>query len=127
MKDFKIPSGYQTVMPYIILRDAEGFLKFTKEVFNATEKMKSFREGERIIAHAEIQIRESIIMCAEASENWGIQTAGLFIYVTDADQTYNDALKNGATSIMEPADQSYGRSCGVKDPYGVTWWITTAN
>ncbi|WP_431200968.1 hypothetical protein ACQ86K_30970 [Mucilaginibacter sp. P19] len=25
---------------------------------------------------------------------------------------------------MPPADQPYGRSAGVKDPFGNTWWIT---
>ena len=35
------------------------------------------------------------------------------------------ALQAGATSVMPPADQDYGRSCGVKDPCGNTWWITS--
>jgi hypothetical protein len=26
---------------------------------------------------------------------------------------------------MPPADQSYGRSAGVNDPFGNTWWITS--
>jgi uncharacterized glyoxalase superfamily protein PhnB len=49
----------------------------------------------------------------------------MFVYVDNADEIYQKALQEGAVSIMEPADQSYGRSCGVEDPYGNTWWITS--
>ena len=30
-----IPEGYQAVMPYLILKNAEGFIDFTEKVFNA--------------------------------------------------------------------------------------------
>lgn len=43
-----------------------------------------------------------------------------------ADAVYERALKAGATSIMEPADQFYGdRHGGVTDPFGNQWWIAT--
>ena len=40
-------------------------------------------------------------------------------------KTYHKALEMGASYIMEPADMEYGRSCGVKDPFGNVWWITS--
>jgi PhnB protein len=126
MTNLNIPEGYQTVMPYLILRDANGFLDFTKKVFNATEKMKHISD-EQLIMHAEIQIDGSTIMFAESTEDYPPQTAGLFVYVKNADETYQTALNNGATSILAPRDQDYGRSAGIKDPCGNTWWITTAN
>ena len=49
----------------------------------------------------------------------------LMINVDDADATYQDALNNGATVVTTLADQSYGRSGGVKDAFGNTWWITS--
>jgi PhnB protein len=52
------------------------------------------------------------------------QTAGLFMYVDDCDRVYQKALANGAMTAMAPADQSYGRSAGVKDLFGNTWWLT---
>ena len=36
-------------------------------------------------------------------------------------------MEVGATTLMEVADQSYGRSGGVQDPYGNVWWITSMN
>jgi len=124
MNDINLPQGYQRVMPYLILKNAAGFLDFCKVVFDATEKLKHMRD-EATIAHAEIQIGESTIMFAEATDQWKTQTAGLFVYVKDADETYKKALDNGAVSVMELADQSYGRSGGISDPCGNTWWITS--
>ena len=123
MEKLQLPEGYHTVMPYLIIPDAAGFLKFTKEVFGATEKMKHMRD-EHTIMHAEIYIGDSTVMFAEGTNDFLPQPAGLFICVADADATYKKALEAGATSIMPPADQEYGRACGVKDVHGVTWWIT---
>jgi uncharacterized glyoxalase superfamily protein PhnB len=121
-----IPEGYQAVMPYLILKDAKGFLDFTQKVFDAKEKYKEFREDGSTIRHVEVSISGSVIMFAESTEQFPVQTANFFVYVENADDTYSLALKNGATSINEPADQSYGRTCGVSDPNGNVWWITSA-
>ena len=39
----KIPSGYQTVIPYLIVKDAAKFSVFTQKVFSAEEKMRHMR------------------------------------------------------------------------------------
>ncbi len=124
MDKSKIPEGYQAVMPYLIVQNAKGFQHFTQQVFGATEKYKEMRD-EKLIRHAEVKIGESTIMFADATEEFEPSTAGMFIYVDNADEAYQRAMEAGATSLQEPADQSYGRSCGVKDPYGNTWWITS--
>ena len=120
-----VPTGYNTVMPYIIVKDAEKFMAFMKEVFGATEKMSVPAENGGIM-HAEVMIRESCIMFANSTDQFAVQNAGLYIHVADADETYNAALKAGATSIMPPDDKDYGRSGGIKDPWGNTSWVTTA-
>lgn len=125
MKNTTIPQGYQQVMPYLILKDAAGFSQFCKEVFSATEKMKHLREDGEIM-HAEIQIGESTIMFGEASDQWTVQNAGLFVYVANADEAYQKALDKGATTVTELSEQPYGKTGGVKDPFGNTWWITSA-
>lgn len=120
----QLPDYYQTVMPYLILEDVEVFLKFVNKVFNAEEKMKHVDDNKRV-AHAEITIGDSTIMVGESTDNWKVQTAGLYINVQSADKTYEKALKAGAKSVMELSDQDYGRTCGVLDPTGNTWWITS--
>ena len=123
MKAVKIPEGYQQLMPFLILENAVAFLDFTKNVFGAEEKYKAMRT-ETLIMHAEIAIGQSVLMFADATEQHAKQNAGMFLYVDDCDAVYNKALENGAVTVTEPADQSYGRSAGIKDPFGNTWWLT---
>jgi len=120
----KIPAGYQTVMPYIIIGNAAAFIEFTQKVFNAELLGKHMRD-ETTIMHAEIKIGSSVIMFADSTEQYLPMPAGLFIYVDDADKSYESALDNGATAVTELANQSYGRSGGVKDTFGNVWWITS--
>lgn len=113
-------------MPYLILENAAGFIEFTKKVFNATEVYKGFRDGDSTkIVHAEVQINGCNIMMADVTEDFGAANAHLFVYVDDADTTFNIALENGATVANNLADQDYGRSGGIVDPFGNTWWITS--
>ena len=125
MKPSSIPAGYQQIMPYLIIKNAGTFMQFMKTVFDATEKMVAMRD-EHIIMHGELTIGDCCIMFADATDDFSQQTAGMFIYVDDCDARYQKAVENGATAIMPPANQQYGRSAGIKDLSGNTWWITTA-
>ncbi len=121
-----IPTQYQTVTPYLIIKDALSFLQFMQQLFGAEVTEKHFRdENETTVMHAELKIGNASIMCAEATDQWKTEPAGLFIYVENADASYAKALELGCTTIMELTDQSYGRTCGVKDTFGNTWWITS--
>ena len=119
-----IPTGYQQVMPYLIIKGAAEFINFMKDVFAAEEKMRHMRD-EQIIMHAELTVGECAIMLADATPAFEPRTGGFFIYVADADATYALAIATGAKAISEISDQPYGRSGGVIDPFGNTWWITT--
>ena len=119
-----IPQGYNRVMPYLILKDAVAFMDFAMSVFGATEKAKHMNDDGSFM-HGELNIGDSVIMVGQSNDDWGVQNAGLYIQVEDADATYNKALDEGASTIMQPEDKDYGRSGGVKDPQGNTWWITS--
>ena len=65
-------------------------------------------------------------MISDASEHAKATPVMLCLYVPDVDAAYQKAIKAGATSIMEPADQFYGdRSGGVKDAAGNSWFFGT--
>ncbi len=123
----KIPNEHQTVMPYLMLQEAAKFTDFTQAVFNAKVIQHKLHEDGKAIMHAEISIGGSTIMYTEAREPWKLQTANLFVYVASADESYQKAIDSGATSVMELSDQDYGRTCGVIDPFGNTWWITSVS
>ncbi|EMR03079.1 VOC family protein [Cesiribacter andamanensis] len=120
----EIPSGHQTVMPYLIIAGAAGFIAFCQKVFHARLTAHHLQEGSDRVQHAELQLGNSTLMLSDASEQWKPQTANLFVYVADADATHRQALKQGATTLMELSNKDYGRTCGVTDPYGNVWWIT---
>lgn len=122
----KITNGHQGVMPYLILENAPAFIDFTTAVFDAKLIYKGYRDGgNEKIEHAEVQINSCNIMFADVTEDFGVANANLFVYVDDADETFEKALSNGATIVNNLAEQDYGRSGGIQDPLGNVWWITS--
>src|ERR1017187_5255319 len=99
-KNSKIPDNYQTVMPYLIVKDAAQFIAFMQKVFDAEETYKSMRD-EHTIMHAEIMIGGGTIMLADSTEQFSVCTGGFFIYVDDADETFKKAIDAGATMVTE--------------------------
>ena len=122
----EIPKGHQAVMPYLMLNSASEFIEFVKKVFGGEQTFKRMRDEQRIM-HAEVQVNGSTIMFCDSTEEWPAQTANLFIYVENADEAFHKAIAAGAEEVMELSDQDYGRTCGVKDPVGNTWWITSVS
>lgn len=124
-----VPQGHQVVMPYLILQGALEFLEFTQHVFDAKPRtdMHKLRDDGAGVLHSEITIGGSTIMFTDATDQWKEQTANLFVYVDNADTTFNKAIDAGATVVMELNNRDYGRTCGVTDPLGNVWWITSIN
>lgn len=120
----KIPPNHQTIMPYLVLQNLRGFLKFVQNVFDAQILEEHLDEDMRIL-HAEVKIGNSTLMMGESNEIWNIFNAGMFIYVSDADYTVELAKKEGAEVIQEISTKEYGRTAGIKDPFGNIWWITS--
>ncbi|RYF96547.1 MAG: VOC family protein [Chitinophagaceae bacterium] len=122
----KIPQQYTGLMPYLIVKNSVEFMTFMQTVFNAEEQMKVLDEHGSIM-HGELKIQDSVLMFAEAGEQFPVMNAGMFIYVDNADETYQKAIRAGATTVpgQEPSNKEYGRACGVTDPFGNTWWITS--
>lgn len=117
------PAETQSVIPYLVIPDADKELAFVKEVFGAKEVRVS-RDLSGRIAHAQVKIGDSVVMMAQANEHFPPLTAAIYIYIPDVDVAHKRALAIGAASIMEPADQFYGdRNSGVKDSNCVQWWM----
>jgi PhnB protein len=119
-----IPKGHQTLMPYLMLDNASAFITFVEQVFHVKPALMKMRD-EKVVMHSEVMIGDSTIMFCDATEQWKAQTANMFVYVADADDSFKRAVAAGATVVMDLADQDYGRSCGVKDTTGNVWWITS--
>ena len=120
----QLQQGHQVVMPYLVIPNAIKFFDFVEKVFGGKETGR-FLDDQQSLMHGEVNIGGSTIMFGNSSEEWPPQPAGLYINVENADQTYQQALANGAAVVQEMSDKDYGRTGGVKDPFGNTWWITS--
>ncbi|MFC0185861.1 Uncharacterized conserved protein PhnB, glyoxalase superfamily [Pseudarcicella hirudinis] len=120
----KIPEGHQSVMPYLMVNGAVQFLSFLENVFQA-EKIYWMPREDGSLMHAEVNIHGSTIMFSESQDPGDNLSNKFFIYVENADETYQKALDSGAKAISDLANKEYGRSGGVIDPFGITWWITS--
>ncbi len=128
-----IPDGYASVTPYLIVQGAAKAIEFYQKVFGATERMRiPIPEGK--IAHAEIQIGDSIIMLADECPERGAKsplTIGntpvcIHLYVTDADAVFAKAIAAGARQIRAIENQFYGDRSGMfSDPFGHSWNVAT--
>jgi uncharacterized glyoxalase superfamily protein PhnB len=120
-----IPEGYHTVTPYLLVKGVAQLVEFCKQAFGAQEVARHLHP-DGTVGHAEIRIGDSMVMMGEAREEWPARPSCIYMYVTDTDATFRQAIAAGATSLSEPVDQFYGdRSGGVMDPAGNYWWIST--
>jgi len=115
---------YQPIMPYLVLRDADGFVRFVKAVFGAEEKMV-IRNKDGSIMHAELSINGGTILLGEAGDNWPPFPAPMYLPTEKVDELYKRAIENGAEGNMEPQDKEYGRAAGFKDKWGDQWWLNS--
>lgn len=120
-----IPEGHHTITPYLVVDDAARLIDFLKQAFQAVE-MHCMQGPDGRVRHAEMRIGDSMLMLGEAQGASKPTPCMLYLYLDNCDAVYHQALKAGATSITEPADQFYGdRHGAVKDPCGNQWWIAT--
>jgi PhnB protein len=110
--------GFHSVTPRIVVDDVVAQVDFLRSVFDATGSVQPGRP-------AEIRIGDSLVMVSPSAER-DLFSAFLYIYVDDADATYQRALKAGATSLEEPLPTPYGdRRAMVRDPFGNVFQIAS--
>jgi PhnB protein len=130
-----IPDAYRRVTPCLVVQGGAKALEFYAEVFGATERMRFPGPG-GTLAHAEIQIGDSVVIVEDESPELGSKApplggvagspSSLFIYVEDVDSVIARAVELGATLKRPPQDQFYGDRDGhILDPFGHGWTIAT--
>ena len=106
-----LPSGYHSVMPYLLTADVGKLLEFILEAFDA-ETTERVEMPDGTVSHAEVQIGDSRIMLGQARDEWPPMPSMLYLYVPDCDAAYAKAMAAGAEKVMEPMDQFYGDRSG---------------
>jgi len=128
-----IPDGYHTVTPYLVCRGAAKAIEFYTKAFGAKEMFRMpMPDGS--IAHAEVQIGDSMLMISDENPDMGAVSpqslngtpVNIFLYVKDVDAAFQQAVKAGATAVMPPTDMFWGdRYSKLSDPFGHSWSIAT--
>jgi PhnB protein len=129
----KIPAGYHSIAPYLIVDNADAAIAFYKKAFAAEEVFRLVMP-DGSIGHAEIRIGNSIVMLGNESPAMGFKSprafggspASLHLYVEDSDATFAQAVAAGATSLEQPEVKFWGDKMGkVECPFGYQWAVST--
>ncbi|MFQ5626037.1 MAG: VOC family protein [Methyloligellaceae bacterium] len=124
------PDGFDTVTPYIVVKDGKGALALYEKAVGAEICGKLEMPGSDKIAHACFQIGSSKIFLSDENDQMPAPTDGIgarfYIYVDDVDAQHKQALAAGMTEKAAPEDMFWGdRTAVLTCPYGHTWTIAT--
>ncbi|MFZ3329976.1 MAG: VOC family protein [Candidatus Acidiferrales bacterium] len=125
-----IPDGYHSISPALTCKDAARAIEYYKKAFNAEEIMR-MPSPDGKISHAELKIGDSVIFLNDEmgpmiGTSAGTPRMSLFLYVEDADTTFNNAVKAGGKVDMALENQFWGDRYGkLTDPFGHQWGIAT--
>jgi PhnB protein len=114
-----------SVQPYLHLRGSEKMIPFLENAFGGVVTGPVPMSPEGHVLHATVRIGDNTLELDEAHGEFQPMPCHLHLHVNDADALHARALSAGATSIDAPSNKPYGRSGGVKDPFGNSWYITS--
>jgi uncharacterized glyoxalase superfamily protein PhnB len=126
------PAPAPALTPYIVVSDARRAIDWYAEVFGAQRRGDLYVNADDTIGHAEVAIGDAVLMFSEASGLWpdvpvrapdspATFSHSLHLEVDDVDASTERARRGGAAVEREPADQPYGRSSVIVDPFGHRW------
>ena len=119
------PDGYNDLSAYLIVEGAKKLMDFLKAAFDSKE-LRLYGE-ETSVAHAEVRIGDSVLMLADATDQWPAVRSVLHVYVPDADEAYQRGLAAGATAVRAPTEREGDpdRRATFEDPFGNLWSVGT--
>ncbi len=128
-----IPSGFHTLTPHMIVRNAEQAIEFYQKAFGAQLLGKMLTPNGKVM-HALLKVGDSMLMLNDEFPEWGalspLSSGGsgvtLHVYLENVDAAFAQAVAAGATVKMPVMDQFWGDRYGiVTDPYGHQWSLAT--
>ena len=131
----KIPEGFHTLTPHLMIREAAKAIEFYKKAFGAKEVYRMpGPEGSESVLHAELLIGSSKLLLADDCPEMGRKSPTalggspvmIHIYVEDADSFFKKAVEAGATVTMPLENMFWGDRYGtLQDPFGHHWGVGT--
>jgi PhnB protein len=129
-----VPSGFNTLTPYIIVENADAAIELYQKALGA-EVLSVHHTPDGKVMNAQLRIGDSILMLNDEWPDYGAigpkkignTPVTLHLYVKDVDRAWKRALDAGfEVGGMPLADQPWGDRYGsLKDPFGHSWSIAT--
>jgi uncharacterized glyoxalase superfamily protein PhnB len=136
-----IPDGYSTVTASLIVKGGVAAIEFYKKAFGAQEIYRFPGPDGNSIMHAELKIGNSHVMLSDempqmncrSPQSLGGTGIYIYMYIENADETFNKAIAAGAKPTMPLMDAFWGDRFGqiqdpfghIQDPFGHIWGIAT--
>lgn len=129
-----VPEGFHTLTPYLVVQGAAAAIDFYKQAFGAEEHSRTLAADGVSIAHAELQIGDSLLLLCDQLPSAGINSPAvlggspvtLHLYVKDVDSLWRQALDAGVRVLFPLQDTYWGDRYGkVIDPFGHCWSLAS--
>jgi uncharacterized glyoxalase superfamily protein PhnB len=120
--------------PTIVVKNCAEALEFYKKAFGAKEVDRHYLPDGKTIVHAQLKMGDSALMLSDempqmsclSPQTVGGASSSLYVYVTNVDKVFDQAVKAGATPTMPVMDAFWGDRMGaLTDPYGHVWSLAT--
>ena len=124
-----IPETHRTLTPSICVNGGAKAIEFYQKAFGAKVKFRMDAPDGKI-AHAELQIGNSLVMLGDEFPDMGFQApqpgvgmpVHFYLYVENVDAAWKRAVAAGATVKMPVQLMFWGDRVGkVSDPFGHQW------
>ena len=120
----RVPQGYTTVFPYLIVDGAAAAIDFLVSGLGAVEIGRTVGPDGRI-RNARLRFGDTTVMVSDATAEHPARPSQLYLYVENADAAVARAVAAGGRLVMAVADMPYGdRQGGVEDLSGTIWWLS---
>jgi PhnB protein len=130
-----IPTGFHTLTPHLVVRNADQAIEFYKKAFGAEVQGGGVaRTPDGKVMHAMLRIGDSNLMLNDEMPEYGSlsplsggsSSVTIHIYTDNADAAFQRATSAGAQVKMPLMDQFWGDRYGVvTDPFGHKWSLAT--
>ena len=129
----KIPKGYHSITPVLIVKNGAEAIEFYKNGFGVEERCR-MKSPDGRVAHAELKLGDSVFMLSDeypemkchSPKTIGGSPVSMYVYVDDVDSVFNKAISAGAKVLDPVKDQFWGDRHGrLEDPFGHLWSIAT--
>jgi uncharacterized glyoxalase superfamily protein PhnB len=132
--------GTQRAVPMLSYQDVEAAVDWLGMAFGFRERGRRYTEPEGTVSHAELELNGGMVMlgwpgpdyqnpsrhaevCNHARQWLSVPYVvdGVLVYVHDVDAHCERARQVGATILIEPRDEAYGRGYNAADLEGHRW------